>query len=308
MPGLGEYWPYIIQGLAFGAMYAVTGTGLVVLYRTTGVVNLAFGAIGAMGAHIAWSLMGGSLKTPTPIAHGMKILAYPALVLICAAITLVYGMWIAPKLSRRDPLVKSLGMVGVALFLLGIMKERWDTSKPRAITLPSKKFEIAGAIVTTTQIVALGFAVLVVVVVSVFLKTTATGTAMRAIANDRDVSALLGVPVRRVEALAWLGSGVICGCVFLLLPPLFKSLDQGTLTWFVIGALGGAIVGQFRSLPITFFASMLIGVIEATLTPFRGNLQFAGDYRKMTPFLAAVIAIVWISRKRTVVLSGREMR
>jgi branched-chain amino acid transport system permease protein len=289
-------------------MYAVTGTGLVVLYRTTGVVNLAFGAIGAMGAHIAWSLMGGSLKTPTPIAHGMKILAYPALVLICAAITLVYGMWIAPKLSRRDPLVKSLGMVGVALFLLGIMKERWDTSKPRAITLPSKKFEIAGAIVTTTQIVALGFAVLVVVVVSVFLKTTATGTAMRAIANDRDVSALLGVPVRRVEALAWLGSGVICGCVFLLLPPLFKSLDQGTLTWFVIGALGGAIVGQFRSLPITFFASMLIGVIEATLTPFRGNLQFAGDYRKMTPFLAAVIAIVWISRKRTVVLSGREMR
>jgi branched-subunit amino acid ABC-type transport system permease component len=37
MPGLGEFWPYIIQGLAFGAMYAVTGTGLVVLYRTTGV-------------------------------------------------------------------------------------------------------------------------------------------------------------------------------------------------------------------------------------------------------------------------------
>ena len=45
MPGLGEFWPYIIQGLAFGAMYAVTGTGLVVLYRTTGVVNLAFGRL-----------------------------------------------------------------------------------------------------------------------------------------------------------------------------------------------------------------------------------------------------------------------
>ncbi len=308
MPGLGEFWPYIIQGLAFGAMYAVTGTGLVVLYRTTGVVNLAFGAIGAMGAHIAWSLMGGSLSKPTPIARGATILAYPALVLICAFITVLYGMWIAPKLSRRDPLVKSLGMVGVALFLLGIMKERWDTSKPRAIVLPSKKFTIAGGIVTTSQLVALGFAVLVVVVVSVFLKTTATGTAMRAIANDRDVSSLLGVPIRRIEALAWLGSGVICGCVFLLLPPLFKSLDQGTLTWFVIGALGGAIVGQFRSLPITFVASMLIGVIEATLTPFRGSLQFMHDYRKMTPFVVAVVAILWISRKRTVMLSGREMR
>ena len=73
----------------------------------------------------------------------------------------------------------------------------------------------------------------------------------------------------RVEALAWLGSGVICGCVFLMLPSLFNSIDQGTLTWFVIGALGGAIVGQFRSLPITFFASLVIGVIQSTSDPVR---------------------------------------
>src|SRR5258705_12078186 len=95
-----------------------------------------------------------------------------------------------PRLARRDPLVKSLGMVGVALFLLGIMKERWDTSKPRSLVLPTKFFHLWGAVLSSTQIVALCFAVLVVIVVSVFLKQTATGTAMRAIANDRDVSAL----------------------------------------------------------------------------------------------------------------------
>jgi branched-chain amino acid transport system permease protein len=308
MPGLGDLWPYVIQGLAFGAMYAVTGTGLVVLYRTTGVVNLAFGAIGCMGAHVAWSLMGGSLSNPTPIGRGMRILAYPALVAICAALTLLYGMWLAPKLSRRDPLVKALGMVGVALFLLGIMKERWDTSKPRALTLPSKIFTVGGAVVTSTQVIALLFSLLVVISVTIFLNSTSTGTAMRAIANDRDVSALLGVPVRRVEAMAWLASGIICGCVFLILPPLFKSLDQGTLTWFVIGALGGAIVGQFRSLWVTFFASLTIGVIESVLAPFTGGWQFLADFRKTTPFVIAVVAIVWISRRRTVVLSGREMR
>ena len=69
-------------------------------------------------------------------------------------------MWIAPKLARRDPLVKSLGTVGVALLLLGIMKERWDTSKPRSLVLPSKLFtHVPAAVVTTTQIIALGFAV-----------------------------------------------------------------------------------------------------------------------------------------------------
>jgi branched-chain amino acid transport system permease protein len=308
MPGLGNLWPYLIQGLAFGAMYAVTGTGLVVLYRTTGVVNLAFGAIGAFGAHVAWSLLGGSLARPTPNGSGLRLLAYPALVVVCALITLLYGVWIAPKLSRRDPLVKALGMLGAALFLMGVMKERWDTSKPRLIPFPTKVFRLAGATVTSTQIIALLFATLVVIVVSAFLKMTDTGTAMRAIANDRDVAALLGVPVRRVESLAWLGSGLICGCVFLILPNLFKSLDQGTLTWFVIGALGGAIVGQFRSLWIAFFASIAIGVIETTLTPFSGALKFLGTYRKMTPFVISVLAILWISRRRTVVLAGREMR
>ena len=86
------------------------------------------------------------------------------------------------------------------------------------------------------------------------------------------------------------------------------GLDQGTLTWFIIGALGGAIVGQFSSLTVTFFASMAIGVIESVLTPFSNNFQFMSDFRKMTPFIVAVAAIMWISRRRTVVLAGREMR
>ncbi len=308
MPGLSILWPFIIQGLAFGAMYAVTGTGLVVLYRTTGVVNLAFGAIGAFGCHVAWSFMGGSLKKPNPVAHGFQILGYPLLIIVTAALTMLYGLWIAPKLSRRDPLVKALGMVGVALFLLGIMKEKWDSSKPRNLTLPKQTFKLFDATVTSTQAVALGFALLVVILVTTFLNKTDTGTAMRAIANDRDVAALLGVPVRRIEAIAWLGSGAICGCVFVILPDLFKRIDQGTLTWFVIGALGGAIVGQFRSLWITFFASMGIGLLESFLTPLEGNWKFLATYRKMTPFVVAVLAILWISRRRTVVLGGREMQ
>lgn len=308
MPSLDILLPFIIQGLAFGAMYAATGTGLVVLYRTTGVVNLAFGAVGTMGAHIAWTIMGGSLANPKPVVGGVRILSYPLLVLICALLTLAYGWFLAPKLAKRDPLAKSLGMVALALFLMGIMKERWDTSKPRELPFPTKTFTAGGTVITTTQIVALVFALLVVVLVTAYLQKTATGTAMRAIANNRDVSALLGVPVRRVEAIAWFGSGALCGCVFLMLPSFTKSLDQGTLTWFVIPALSGAIVGQFKSLWVTFIASIVVGVLESGLTPFSGNLQILSDLRRTVPVFISVGAILWISRRRTVVLSGREMR
>lgn len=308
MPSLGTLFPFLIQGLAFGAMYAVTGTGLVVLYRTTGVVNLAFGAVGAMGAHLSWSLLGGNIAVPEPHGAGWRILAYPGLVAICAIITLAYGWFLAPRLARRDPLAKSLGTVALALFLMGIMKERWDTSKPRSLHFPNTTFGLGGTIVSTTQVVALVFALAVVAFVSFFLKHTATGTAMRAIANNRETAAMLGVPVRRVEAIAWLGAGVMCGCVFLLLPSFVKSLDQGTLTWFVIPALGGAIVGRFQSLWITVAASIAIGVIESALTPFNGNLQFLSNYRRIAPVLISVVAIIWLSRRPTVVLAGREMR
>jgi branched-chain amino acid transport system permease protein len=307
MPSLDILIPFIIQGLAFGAMYAVTGTGIVVLYRTTGVVNIAFGAVGAMGAHLAWTLLGGSITSPEPRGVGLRILAYPGLVVICALITLAYGWFLAPILDRRDPLAKSLGTVALALFLMGIMKQGWDTSKPRSLHVPNQTFSVGGTIVSTTQVAALVFAVLMVVGVSLYLERTDTGTAMRAIANNRETSALLGVPVRRIEAYAWLGSGVMCGLVFLILPSLFKSLDQGTMVWFVIPALGGAIVGRFQSLWVTFFASITIGVVESFLTPFSGSLQFLSNYRRMTPVLISVLAILWLSRQRTLVLAGREM-
>ena len=308
MPSLGVLWPFIVQGLALGAIYAVTGTGLVVLYRTTGVVNLAFGAIGAFGAHIAFTIMGGNASNSSPVAHGWRVLAYPITVVVCGLVTLLYGVWIAPKLAKRDPLAKALGMAGVALFLLGIIRWRWDASKAKRMNLPTKTWKVGQAVVTSTQVAALLFALAVVVGVTAYLNRSATGTAMRAIANDRNVAALLGVPVRRVEALAWLGSGVLCGCVFVMLPVMFQSLDPGTMTWFIIGALAGAIVGQFRSLWTTFIASLAIGVFEAGFAAFTSPFNFLNKYRTMTPFVVATLALLWISRRRTVVLAGREMR
>src|SRR2546423_14309022 len=56
MPSWQEFEPFIVSGLALGGVYALSGVGTVVLYQATGVVYLAFGAVGAMGALIAWSL------------------------------------------------------------------------------------------------------------------------------------------------------------------------------------------------------------------------------------------------------------
>ena len=75
MPSWHDFQPFIATGLALGGVYALSGVGMVVLYRTTGVLNLAFGAVGAMGALIAWDLINNSLWPEWPVICGGVLLA-----------------------------------------------------------------------------------------------------------------------------------------------------------------------------------------------------------------------------------------
>ena len=91
-----------------------------------------------------------------------------------------------------------------------------------------------------------------------FLRYTKLGTAMRAMANDREITATLGVPVRRVEAEAWFGCGMLAGFSGLLLADLV-GLDAVRLTFLVISSLAAALIAQLRSIAVTFFAAIVIG-------------------------------------------------
>src|SRR5919201_2734995 len=196
MPSWEDFKPFIVTGLALGGVYALSGVGMVVLYRATGVLNLAFGAVGAMGALIAWQLINHNGWAEGP--------AFLFCVLFGGAITLLYGVIFGPPLSGRDPLVKATATLGLALILLGAMSWIWS-DKARSMILPTSNhgFEVSNVLVNYTQVIALGFGIVVTVTTGLFLRFTNLGTAMRALANDREITATLGVPVRRVEGAAW---------------------------------------------------------------------------------------------------------
>ena len=101
---------------------------------------------------------------------------------------------------------------------------------------------------------------------------------MRALANDREITATLGVPVRRVEAAAWLGSGLVCGVAGLLLADLFTSLDYAALTFLVISSLAAALIGRLRSLWVTLAGGIAVGFAQAVLAPYDTDHQLpVGD-------------------------------
>jgi branched-chain amino acid transport system permease protein len=296
VPPWADFEPFLVSGLALGGVYALSGVGLVVLYRATGVLYLAFGAVGAIGALIAWSL--GRAGAPGWVT-------WLVCIAVAALITLGYGLLFGPALAGRDPLIKAVATLGLTLVLYGAMDLLWTTSggEARSLTLPTDNggFSVASIQVNWTQVIGLAAGVVITVATAAFLRYTKLGTAMRAMANDRVITATLGVPVRRVEAAAWLGCGVLAGVAGLLLADMV-ALDATTLTFLVVSSLAAVLIARLRSIPVTFAAAIVIGVVHDLITP----ITSLTNYRDITPFVLAAIALLVVSRRQVLSRSREE--
>lgn len=272
------FLPFLVSGLGIGAVYALSGVGLVVLFRATGVLNFAFGAIGALGAHVAWQM----LEWRLPLAAAIL-----AAVAVSTLVSFLYGSFLAPLLSHRDTVVRAVGTLALALVLIAAMGVIWG-ELPRRLQFPTDQMfmTLFGVRLTFTRILALVLAVSMVGAITLLLTRTRLGLDMRALANDRDLSSILGVRIRYTETAAWLITGVFAGLAGLLLGDLVRL--QGTfLTFLVIPAIAAAILGQLRSLWITALGGLSIGIVEAVLTP----LATISPYRAAAPFIIALIAV-----------------
>jgi branched-chain amino acid transport system permease protein len=297
MPSWAEFQPYIVTGLALGGLYALSGVGLVVLYRATGVLNLAFGAVGAMGAFIAYSMIQ---------AGDSGWLAWITCIVFGGVVTLGYGMVFGPALAGRGPLVQSISTLGLALVIFGVIDLAWPTTggQSPSISFPTDSggFSVGQLQVDWTQVIALALGVVIAVGTGVFLRFSKLGTAMRAMANDREITATLGVPIRRVEAAAWLGCGLLAGIAGIMLADL-SALDDTTLTFtVVISSLAAALIGQLRSISVTFAAAIVIGLVHDLITP----ITQISNYQDMTPFVLAAIALLVMSRGQVMTRSREE--
>ena len=109
------------------------------------------------------------------------------------------------------------------------------------------------------------------------------------------------MPVRRVEAAAWFGCGILAGFSGLLLADLVQ-LEPATLTFLVISSLAAVLIARLRSITVTFFAAIVIGMVHDMLTPFAALT----NYRDLTPFVLAAIALLWMSRHRQIMTRSSE--
>ncbi|WP_238364133.1 branched-chain amino acid ABC transporter permease [Mesobacterium pallidum] len=284
---------FFVAGLAVGSLYALGGIGMVVLYRATGVLNLSAGAAGAAGAMTAWQLVEWGTWPP---------LAWLACIAVATVITLAYGRLIAPHLAWRDTVVKAVATLGFALIILGLVSWLW-IDDPRSISLPTDKmrFEFLGLKVTVTRLIVFLASVALVVGIWLFLAKTKVGLQMRSLANDRDLSALIGIPILRVETIAWGIAGVIAGFTGLMFADLIR-LEATVITFMVIPSVAAAVCGRLESLALVLLGGLSMGVIEAMLTL---SPTFKGA-RPIAPFVIAALVLLWSQRGTRLTFGGRD--
>jgi branched-chain amino acid transport system permease protein len=284
---------FLTSGLAIGSLYALGGIGMVVLYRASGVLNFSSGAAGAAGAMTSWQLVHWGIWPPV---------AWLACLAVALALTLTYGRLIAPQLAFRDTTVKAVATLGFALIVLGLVSFIW-IDDPRSLELPTDQIGITifGLRVTATRLLAFAGAIAIALAIRAFLGRTTIGLQMRAVANSRHLSALLGIPILRVETIAWGISGLLAGFTGLMFANLIR-LEPVVITFMVIPSIAAALTGRLQNLGLVLVGGLTMGVIESLLT-LSPTLKGA---RPIAPFVIAALVLLWTQRGARLTFGGRD--
>ncbi|WP_210593072.1 branched-chain amino acid ABC transporter permease/ATP-binding protein [Streptomyces sp. GESEQ-35] len=282
---------FALLGLGLGALYALTAQGIVLIYRGSGVLNFAHGAIGMAGAYVQWELA---------MQHGVPY--WPAVacgVVASAVLGLLTHLLVIRPLRRASSLARLVGTLAVFIVLTAVAVKRYgDSVQLVPGKLPNRLLEIAGATVSEDRIWLLGIAVAVTAVLHVLYRRTLFGLGTTAVAENQSAAASLGWSADLIAAANWGLGSALAGLTGILIVPVI-GLSVTGLTTLLLSALAAALVGRFSSFPVTLAGGLVIGVVQSELTRFGTDVT---GLAASVPFL--FIALVLVARGRALPLRG----
>lgn len=272
-------------GMVIGAVYALTGLGIVLAMRVTRVVNLAQGDLFIVGAFVASTALAAGL--PAPVA----VLAAVAVGIAVAAIEEVV---LLRRMRGASQPILLLTTVAFALTLQGVQVLVWGRD-PRTIgSFISGGAQLGGVRIGWQSTALIVVAVLVAIGLSAFLDRSTTGRAMAAVAEDPDAARMTGIDVFRLRLLGLAIAGAIGALAgALALPLLLVDFTRGlgiALRGFVAAVAGGtSVVG-------TLIAGLALGVAEAIAVRYLSSLF--SDVIVFGALVVVVLALPHISTLR----------
>jgi branched-chain amino acid transport system permease protein len=280
----------VVLGLVYGALYALSAIGLVLVYRANRVINFAQAELGALaGVVTVW--LGLLRGAPYVVA----VLA--GLVLATVTGALVHYL-IIRRLERAPRLIVAVATIAIAQILNGasILLALHLSHGLRSGTLSSPynvHFGLAPVTFNGDHLVAMVAVPLVVAALTLFLRRGDYGVGIRAAADSGDRARLLGVPVGRLATVVWSLAGALSGLAVILRVPItgfisFSSISAGGPA-LLVRTLAAAVIARMEDFRVAALAALAIGVVEALTTWTTGSATYV-DAVLVLVILGALLA------------------
>lgn len=293
---------YALAGLGLGAIAALSGVGLLITYRATGVFNIAHGAIAMMAAYFFWQLTD---------QWGLSSWLSALIVLVVAApaFGVLLERYIFRPLQRRQasPAESLVATIGLLVLLLGVAFVLWGAQARHPTSLFSQRVLHPGSLTLHVDALAdLAVVVAGTAVLGVVLRRTALGTQIRAVVDRRDLAELAGVDADRVAAIGWSIGSVFAALTGILLASQL-SLDPFNLTLVVLETFAMPVIAGLTSVPVAIGAGIALGIGQSEMNLWSPtDVQLSSIWNALHANLPVVLLLIALLVRRRLAEAGGD--
>jgi branched-chain amino acid transport system permease protein len=290
---LNTFVQVVVNGLGKGAVYALLALGFVVIFKASGVLNFAHGSL---------VLLGGYVVARTQDDLGFLSSALLGVSVAAAGAVLIERVLVARR-PLADPIALALLTIGVDVVMTEEIVRRLGEDIPfLGGPYDGKPFRVGSITFFRTNVIALAVGAVLVTAFFLAFRFTSWGVAMRALAENREAAALMGIRRGRVTASAWLVAGALAGVAVLFLATQDFSgagLSRGTHAIALV-AFPAAIVGGLDSTGGAIVGGVVVGLTEALSAQYI-SFEFSkvAVYMVMLAVLIVAPAGLFGTRERT---------
>ena len=280
---MAEFWQQVVSGLASGGIYASLALAVVIVYRSTGVINFAQGEMATFSTYLAWTF----------IHHGISFWPAFALTLVVAfAGGVAIERVVIRPVEGRPVLTVVILTIGLLILLNGLTNWIWGGAL-RKFPSPfsTRPIHVGGAAFSIQDLGIVAVCLAAVALLTVFFRFTKLGLGLRAAASNPDESRLVGVRVGWMLALGW-GLSAALGAVSGMMVAPVVFLDPNMMQGILLYAFAAAVLGGLASPVGAVVGGLLLGVflnlLGTYVSTFGGEMRLVGGL--------AVILVVLLVR------------
>lgn len=278
-------------GIVSGCLYAMGAIGIVLIYKSSNVVNFAHGNLAGLAAFLVFGFTTGIFAN---MAWGPAVLLT---LVIMVAVMVVSYLLIAPLVFKSD-LTSTIATLGVGLVAQGVTQLLFGSNVVSLeLPLPAWRMQVGPVRVSSYDVAVLVVTALSIGLLYLLIERTRIGIAFRAVSANPFASRVCGLDLRRVHLFSWVVAGLLGLVASLLIVPT-TFLSSTSVASFMLQAFAAAVVGGFSSLPGAVLGGIFIGVLMNMLS-FYVAAEFNNTY-----VLATILLVLNVFPKGVLAVRG----